>query len=162
MYRVTHVAIIALVIAAIAFAVYYLEGVLYLAPCPLCTVDRGLFLLIALISLISVVHNPHGVFLWIYTSLSSVVALLGIAVGIRHIWLQNLPADQVPECGPDLAYMLDVFPMIDVIKRLFTGAGQCAEVSWTFYGITLPQQTLLLFIGLLLMIIVAHKQQSRH
>jgi disulfide bond formation protein DsbB len=101
-------------------------------------------------------------FLWIYTSLSSVVALLGIAVGIRHIGLQNLPADQVPECGPDLAYMLDVFPMIDVIKRLFTGAGQCAEVSWTFYGITLPQQTLLLFIGLLLMIIVAHKQQSRH
>lgn len=162
MYRVTHVAIIALVVAAIAFAVYYLEGVLYLAPCPLCTVDRGLFLLIALISLISVVHNPHGVFLWIYTSLSSVVALLGIAVGIRHVWLQNLPADQVPECGPDLAYMLDVFPMLDVIKRLFTGAGQCAEVSWTFYGVTLPQQTLLLFIGLLLMIIVAHKQQSRH
>jgi disulfide bond formation protein DsbB len=162
MYRVTHVAIIALVIAAIAFAVYYLEGVLYLAPCPLCTVDRGLFLLIALISLISVIHNTRGLFLWIYTSLSSVVALLGIAVGIRHIWLQNLPADQVPECGPDLAYMLDVFPMIDVIKRLFTGAGQCAEVSWTFYGITLPQQTLLLFIGLLLMIIVAHKQQSRH
>ena len=162
MYRVTHVAIIALVVAAIAFAVYYLEGVLYLAPCPLCTVDRGLFLLIALSSLISVIHNPRGLFLWIYTSLSSVVALLGIAVGIRHIWLQNLPADQVPECGPDLAYMLDVFPMIDVIKRLFTGAGQCAEVSWTFYGITLPQQTLLLFIGLLLMIIVAHKQQSRH
>jgi disulfide bond formation protein DsbB len=115
-----------------------------------------------LISLISVVHNPHGVFLWIYTSLSSVVALSGIAVGIRHVWLQNLPADQVPECGPDLAYMLDVFPMLDVIQRLFTGAGQCAEVSWTFYGVTLPQQTLLLFIGLLLMIIVAHKQQSRY
>ena len=162
MYRVTHAAIIALVVAAIAFAVYYLEGVLYLAPCPLCTVDRGLLLLIALISLISVIHNSRGIFLWIYTSLSSVVALLGIAVGIRHIWLQNLPADQVPECGPDLAYMLDVFPMLDVIKRLFTGAGQCAEVSWTFYGITLPQQTLLLFIGLLLMIMFAHKQQSRH
>jgi disulfide bond formation protein DsbB len=86
---------------------------------------------------------------------------MGIAVGMRHIWLQNLPADQVPECGPDLAYMLEVFPMMDVIKRLFTGAGQCAEISWTFYGITLPQQTLLLFVALLLMIIYAHRQQVR-
>ena len=50
--------------------------------------------------------------------------------------------------------------MVDVIKRLFTGAGQCAEVSWTFYGVTLPQQTLLLFIALLLMILYAHKKQA--
>ena len=160
MYRIIHAGIIVLVIMAIAFAVFYLEGVLYLAPCPLCTVDRGLFLLIALMSVISLIHSPRGVSLWIYTSLSSLFALLGIAVGIRHIWLQNLPADKVPECGPDLAYMLDVFPMVDVIKRLFTGAGQCAEVSWTFYGVTLPQQTLLLFIALLLMILYAHKKQA--
>ena len=161
MYRVTHAAIIALVVVAMSFAVFYLQGVLYLAPCPLCTVDRGLFLLIALVSTVSLLHAPHGAFLWIYTSVSSVLALMGIAVGLRHIWLQNLPADKVPECGPDLAYMLEVFPMMDVIKRLFSGAGQCAEISWTFYGITLPQQTLLLFIALLLMIIYAHRQQSR-
>ena len=105
MYRIIHAGIIVLVIMAIAFAVFYLEGVLYLAPCPLCTVDRGLFLLIALMSVISLIHSPRGVSLWIYTSLSSLFALLGIAVGIRHIWLQNLPADKVPECGPDLAYM---------------------------------------------------------
>jgi len=161
MYRITHAAIIALIFAAMAFAVFYLQGVLYLAPCPLCTVDRGLFLLVALVSMASLIHNPHGTFLWIYTGLSSLFALMGIAVGMRHIWLQNLPADQVPECGPDLAYMLEVFPMMDVIKRLFTGAGQCAEISWTFYDITLPQQTLLLFVALLLMIIYAHRQQVR-
>lgn len=161
MYRMTHAAIIALVVVAMAFAVFYLQGVLYLAPCPLCTVDRGLFLLIALVSVVSLIHGPQGTFLWIYTTLSSAFALMGIAVGIRHIWLQNLPADKVPECGPDLAYMLEVFPMMDVIERLFTGAGQCAEVSWTFYGVTLPQLTLLLFVALMLMIIYAHRQQSR-
>jgi len=96
---------------------------------------------------------------WIYTSLTVLFSGLGIAVAARHIWLQGLPPDQVPECGPDLTYMLEVFPLGDVIKRVFSGSGQCAEISWTFLGMTIPQQTLLLFIALLVMAVFAHFQQ---
>jgi disulfide bond formation protein DsbB len=153
--------VVAIVIASLVFAIVYLEGVLYLEPCPLCMVDRAILVLIGLIALIALMHNSSGIMLWIYTGLGSLFAGLGIAVSARHIWLQGLPPDQVPECGPDLSYMLDVFPLAEVIKKVLSGSGQCAEVSWTFLGLTIPQQTLLLFILLLVMIIFAHIMQIK-
>ena len=161
LYRWLHSAIVLIVIAAMLFAIYYLEGVLYLDPCPLCIVDRAIFAIIAIISLIAILHNPSGMFLWIYSLLGGIFALLGVSVAARHIWLQGLPPDQVPECGPDLLYMLDSFPLADVMKRVFTGSGQCAEVSWTFLGLTIPQQTLLLFILLLVGVTFAHRIQTK-
>ena len=161
MYRMINLLVVAIVAASLVFAIYYLEGVLYLEPCPLCMVDRAILVLIGLIALIALIHNSSGIMLWIYTGLGSLFAGLGIAVSARHIWLQGLPPDQVPECGPDLSYMLDVFPLAEVIKKVLSGSGQCAEVSWTFLGLTIPQQTLLLFILLLVMIIFAHIMQIK-
>ena len=121
---------------------------------------KGLILLmIAMVSFIALIHNAQGIMRSIYTVLSALFSIIGIAVAARHIWLQNLPPDQVPECGPDLNYMLEVFPLGDVIKRIFTGSGECAEISWTFLGMTIPQQTLILFIVLLIMVIFAHFQR---
>ncbi len=161
MYRILNVTIVSLVIASLLFALYYLEGVLFLEPCPLCMVDRAILVTIAIISFIAFIHNNNGVMRWIYTSVAGLFGAIGIAVAARHIWLQGLPPDQVPECGPDLSYMLEVFPLGDVIKRIFAGSGQCAEVSWTFLGMTIPQQTLLLFMVLLILIIMAHIQPSK-
>ena len=164
MYRMINLLIVAIVLASLAFAIYYLEGILHLEPCPLCMVDRAILAVIGLIALIALIHNSSGTMLWIYTGLGSLFTGLGVAVAVRHIWLQGLPPDQVPECGPDLSYMLDVFPLADVIKKVLSGSGQCAEISWTLFELTIPQQTLLLFILLLLMIIFAHivqiKQQN--
>ena len=161
MYRMINLLVVAIVAASLVFAIVYLEGILYLEPCPLCMVDRAILVLIGLIALIALMHNSSGIMLWIYTGLESLFAGLGIAVSARHIWLQGLPPDQVPECGPDLSYMLDVFPLAEVIKKVLSGSGQCAEVSWTFLGLTIPQQTLLLFILLLVMIIFAHIMQIK-
>lgn len=161
MYRIINLLIVIIVISSLAFAIYYLEGILYLDPCPLCMVDRTILVILGLIALIALLHNSVGVMLWVYTGLSSIFAGLGIAVAARHIWLQGLPPDQVPECGPDLAYMLDVFPLGEVIRKVFSGSGQCAEISWTFLGLTIPQQTLLLFVLLLGMVIFAHILQLK-
>ena len=160
MYRLLNLSIVGIVIASMLFALYYLEAVLFLEPCPLCMVDRGILVAIAVICFIAFLHNSGGIMRWIYSGMASLFALVGIGVAARHIWLQGLPPDQVPECGPDLSYMLDVFPLGDVIKRIFTGSGQCAEVSWTFLGMTIPQQTLLLFVVLMILIIVAHLQSD--
>lgn len=162
MYRIINLAVVLLVIASMLFAIYYLEGVLFLEPCPLCMVDRAILVVIATVCLIALVHNSSGVMRWVYTSIATLFSGLGIAVAARHIWLQGLPPDQVPECGPDLNYMLEVFPLGDVIKRVLTGSGQCAEVSWTFLGMTIAQQTLLLFIVLSIMILFAHFQRQTH
>ena len=73
----------------------------------------------------------------------------GGAVSIRHIWLQNLPPDQVPACGPGLNYMLDVFPLQNVIQQVLAGSGECAEMDWSFLGLSLPGWSLVVFAGLL-------------
>jgi len=159
-YRLINSTIVLLVVASMLFAIYYLEGVLLLEPCPLCMVDRAILVLIASICLIAFIHNATGVMRWLYTSLATILSSIGIAVAARHIWLQGLPPDQVPECGPDLTYMLEVFPLGDVIKRILTGSGQCAEVTWTFLGMTIAQQTLILFILILIMVVFAHFQRQ--
>jgi len=160
-YRLINFAIVLLVIASLLFAVYYLEGMLDLAPCPLCMVDRVILVFIGITSLIALIHNSRGIMRTVYTALSVLFCGLGVAVAGRHIWLQGLPPDKVPECGPDLNYMLEVFPLGDVIKRVFSGSGQCAEISWTLMGLTIPQQTLLLFISLLVLTLVAHFQSRQ-
>ncbi len=157
MYRLINLLIILIVIASMLFAILYLENVLYLDPCPLCMVDRAILVVIAIICMAGLLHNPQGKARWIYSILAGLFSLMGVAVSGWHIWLQNLPPDQVPECGPDLLYMLDVFPFEDVIKRVFTGSGQCAEVSWIFLGLTIPQQTLLLFIFLFILVLFAQR-----
>ena len=157
MYRLINLLIILIVVAGMLFAVLYLENVLHLDPCPLCMVDRALLVGIAIVCATALLHNSKGLLRWITSITAGILSLSGIAVSARHIWLQSLPPDQVPECGPDLFYMLDVFPLSDVIKRIFTGSGQCAEVAWTFLGLTIPQQTLLLFIFLLVLVIFAHR-----
>ena len=155
-YRALNLVIVLLVVISMLFAIYYLEGVLYLDPCPLCMVDRGILVAIAIVCFVAFIHNSKGIMRWIYSGLAGLCGIVGMGVAARHIWLQGLPPDQVPECGPDLSYMLDVFPLGDVIKRIFTGSGQCAEVSWTFIGLTIPQQTLFLFILLFLLVVIAH------
>ncbi len=63
----------------------------------------------------------------------------------RHVWLQNLPADQVPERGSGLEYMLDAFPLTETLSLVFRGSGECADVQWVFLGLTIPGWTLVIF-----------------
>ena len=60
-YRRYHLLIVLLVLAALAFAVFYLEDVLFLDPCPLCLVDRALLLLIAGLSVMAWLQHPQAV-----------------------------------------------------------------------------------------------------
>ena len=54
----------------------------------------------------------------------------------------------MPECGPPLDYMLEVFPLGKALTMAFTGSGECAEVSWIFLGLSMPAWALLCFLGL--------------
>ena len=75
-------------------------------------------------------------------------ALLGFGVAARQVWLQHLPADQVPACGPDLFFMMENFPLSRTLEKLFTGSGQCAEVNWKFLGLSIAEWSLAWFAAL--------------
>ena len=99
------------------------EFALGLAPCPLCMMQRIWFALTGIVAWIGLSHNPR----WgIYPLVSSVCAIVGGGFAIRQLWLQSLPADQVPSCGPDLFYMIDAFPLGDLLAAMTSGTGDCA------------------------------------
>ena len=89
-------------------------------------------------------------------------ALLGmlwsVGVAARHVWIQHLPPDQVPSCGPGLDYWMDTLPIAQVFKEVFKGSGECAVIDWTFLGFSIPEMSLAFFGVLLLLIVWAMRQ----
>ncbi|MDX1569845.1 MAG: disulfide bond formation protein B [Xanthomonadales bacterium] len=127
---------------------YYLQHVQFLDPCPLCIFQRIAFFGMAALFLLGAIHDPDGWGGRTYAMLISLAGLLGAALAGRHAYLQSLPPDQVPECGPGLTYMLDTLPFTEVLGRVLSGSGECAEVAWTFLGLSMPWWTLIWFVGL--------------
>ena len=121
---------------------YYLQFVQDLDPCPLCILQRVAYLGIGLVCLVGFVHGSAT---RIYNALALVCALAGAAVATRQVWLQHLPPERVPECGPGLDFILQAFPIFDALKLIFTGSGECAETLWTFLSLSIAEWSLFWF-----------------
>ena len=113
---------------------YYLQYAQGLEPCPLCLVQRGFFYLVLTVLILGALHGRGRK---IYGPMAALFALGGIATAGRQLWLQSLPADKVPQCGPDLFFMLENFPLSRTLEKLFTGTGECAVVDWKFLGLSI-------------------------
>lgn len=132
----------------------YMEYVMELEPCPLCIVQRIVFIIIGLVSLAAVLHNPRPatsgkrpVSARIYGLAITLFAAFGAAIAGRQVWLQHQPADQLPSCLPSLDYMMDVLPFQEMLRLVFSGTADCAAVTWTFLGLSIAEYTLIAFIG---------------
>ena len=130
-----------------AFALYT-QYVLGLEPCPLCVFQRVAMLIIGVVFLVAAMHNAGGSGSAAYAGLLAIVAIAGAGIAGRHVWLQTLPKDQVPACGPGLDFMLDTFPLSEVLSIVLSGSGECAEVSWRLLGLTMPAWTFIAFVVL--------------
>lgn len=140
----------ALLCAALMATALYMQHVMHLEPCPLCIFQRIFVIGLGLVMLVAAIHDPKGFGRRLYGALIVILGLLGVAVASRHVWLQSLPPDRVPECGPGLEYMLQAFPLAEALEMVFRGSGECAEVLWSFLGLTIPGWTQLIFIGITL------------
>lgn len=127
---------------------YYAQFYMELEPCPLCIFQRLALLAVGLVFLAATVHNPRDGGAKVYGVLIDVMATIGAAIAIRHVWLQHLPPEEAPRCGPGLDYMLETLPLNETLHEVLTGSGECAEVGWTLLGFSIPEWTLLLFIVL--------------
>jgi disulfide bond formation protein DsbB len=134
--------------ALIAFAVYtQLYG--GLEPCPLCIFQRVAFAALGVVLLAAGLHAPRGAGARrAYGVLAVLVAAVGIGIAGRHVWLQHLPPDEVPMCGPGLNYLMEAMPLSGVIRKVLTGSGECAKVDWHFLGLSMPEWSLLWFLAL--------------
>ena len=126
----------------------YMEHVMDLAPCPLCIVQRICVIGFGLICLIAAIHGPAKTGRRVYSSVALLFVLAGAATAIRQIWLQSVPADQLPSCLPSLEYMMEALPFQEIARLVLHGTAECAEVSWTMLGMSIPEWSLLGFIGM--------------
>lgn len=121
-------------------------------PCPMCIFQRVAMIATGGVFLVAGLHAPRR--RWaqgVYAVLTAVCALLGAAIAGRHVWLQSLPADQVPACGPTLDYLMDFMPLTEVVTLILRGDGNCAKIDAAWLGLSLPAWTLVAFLGLSLL-----------
>jgi disulfide bond formation protein DsbB len=133
----------------------YLEHIQGLEACPLCIFQRIAYTIIIFITLIGAIHNPRNLLQIIYKLLMVISSITGAAIAGRQIWLQHLPPELVPECGPGLDYMFNVFPFGEALKMIFTGSGECAEVKWRFIGLSIAEWSLIVFVGIFIATILS-------
>jgi len=118
-----------------------------LEPCPLCILQRIAFIAAGVIALAAALHDPAGWGRPVYAGLMSLSAVAGGAVAARQIWLQHFPPKTI-SCGADLEYMMESFPLTQILPMIFRGSGDCAEVKWLFLGLSIPEWALVCFVGI--------------
>lgn len=138
---------VALACAGMIGYALYVQHFDFIDPCPLCVLQRLAYMWIGAVALVAAVHNPGAVGRWIYGAGVLGGALAGLTVSGRHVWLQSLPPEQVPDCGMGLNYMLDTMPLLDVFREVFYGSGECADVHWSFLGLSMPGWTSLWYLA---------------
>ena len=144
----------------IGYAAYSMK-ILGLEPCPLCITQQFFYSIVGITAFIAFNHNPGEIISRLYAAIIFFASAAGIWVAGRQVWLQSLPEDEVPSCGPPLEYILEVFPFGDLLNALFMGDGNCAEIPWQFLGISMAGWSLFWFaLFLVLSILVILKSRS--
>ncbi|MGH1487192.1 MAG: disulfide bond formation protein B [Cellvibrionaceae bacterium] len=149
------------VIVLISIALY-MQYVMELIPCALCMTQRVFVIAVGIVALLAWLLQPQARGVRVYSVIGMIMAIIGGAFSSRHIWLQSLPEDLAPACGPSLSYLLETVPFFEALRVLLQGDGNCAESVWSFLGLTIPGWTLVAFIGLFLTnIVVFYKSLQR-
>lgn len=145
-YRHVNLALFFFAAAMMLIAFFFFQKYLILMPCPLCVTQRIFAVMFGVIALIAVLHNPAPHKQRIYSALIALSAIGGASISGRQVYLQSLPEDQVPACGPTLPYLMEYFPFWDVLNAMFFGEGSCAEIKWQLLGLSIPGWTLVAFL----------------
>ena len=155
---------VALACAGMLSFALYVQHVDFLDPCPLCVFQRIAYMWIGAVALLGFMHWPGPAGRGIYGGLLCLGGLAGMGVAGRHLWLQSLPADQVPDCGMGLNYMLDTMPILQVLSEVLYGSGECAEVYWRFLGLSMPGWTFFWYtaftVGTIIVLFMANRSKA--
>jgi disulfide bond formation protein DsbB len=132
-----------LICAGLLAYALYAQFHLGLDPCPLCIFQRIGIAAVGVVFLIAALHHPRSWGARVYGVLIAIAALATIAVAARQLYIQHLPPGAIPSCGAPLSMMLKFMPLTTVIRKVFTGSGECGIVNWTFLGLAMPAWVLI-------------------
>jgi disulfide bond formation protein DsbB len=125
-------ALLAIAAACIALvgAALYLQHVQNMMPCPLCVIQRYLFLAIAACCLVGASRPKLG------AGLGVLAALGGLGVAGKHMYILAHPGFS---CGIDpMETMLNKIPTATALPWLFRADGLCEDAVDTLFGLSVP------------------------
>ena len=142
--------LLAFVCHELLVAAYYFQYVEGLNPCPLCIIQRVVVFALGVWFLLMAGLNakPGALPARLLNGIGVLISVVGVAAAGRQVWLQSLPPADIPACGPDLAYMMDMFTANEIVAELLKGSGDCAKVDWSLLGLSMGAWMLVVF-GLL-------------
>ena len=132
----------AAICAAMMGYALYAEKVLNFVPCPLCMFQRVCIVTLGIVFLVAGLHRARRAGSIVYAVLIFIAAGATTWVAGRHVWIQHQPYGTVPSCGAPLDALVEMFPLLEVIKRVMTGGGECGVIDWTFLGLSMPEWVL--------------------
>lgn len=151
------------VLAGLAcFALYgyalYAQHVLGYQPCPLCIFQR-----VGIISLGVALLLAAGLAMrrrrWAsVTAVVLVVLATAVAAGVagRHVYVQSQPAGTYASCGASLEWMMEINPLFEVVRKVLSAPGDCANIDWSFLGLAMPAWVLLWALALGALGVIVH------
>lgn len=161
-FRLLALLLFAVCAGMLAFGLY-LQHAKGIEPCPMCIMQRYAFVVVGLFALIAALHNPRGRGGQLYAGLIGLAAATGFGIAARQSWLQWFPPKYV-ECGPDLEFMMNSFPLGQALPMIFQGSGDCAKVDWTFLGLSIANWAGLWFAAIFVMaltVLLQRRERSR-
>lgn len=122
----------------IAVALYLQHG-LDMLPCPLCVIQRYLFIAVGVLALIGAYTSKPKLF----AGLGLLAALGGAATAGKHLWVLAHPG---LSCGIDpMETFLNKIPTATYLPFLFQADGLCEDALAPWFGLSIPQWSFLWF-----------------
>lgn len=139
-----------LICCALIATAFYMQEVMGLEPCYMCILQRVFVIATGALALLAALHNPGQLGYRVYSLLTAAMALTGSFFSGKQLWLQSLPEGHpyIPTCGASVDYLFEVESFVNALSKLLRGDGNCADVQWTFLGLSIPGWMLVCFIAL--------------
>jgi protein dithiol:quinone oxidoreductase len=147
---------------AIAFACFaligaalYLQHVKDLLPCPLCVIQRYLFLATGVCALVGAIGDKIKA----GAALALLGALGGLGVVGKHLYVLAHPGFS---CGIDpMETALNKIPTATMLPWLFRADGLCEDARDTLLGLSIPQWSAVWFVILTVALVWVLARRSR-
>lgn len=147
---------VALISFGLLGGAFYLQHGLHMLPCPLCIIQRYLFLLVAIFALVSTQLSCSLKKIGI--GLTTLIAIVGVGVASWHLWVQAYPD---VSCGIDpLEVILNKIFLAQWFPKFFEADGLCSAVH-SLFGLSIVQWSFVWFVILGISLVYLNVKQWR-
>lgn len=119
---------------------------LRLAACPLCIVQRMLYMAMALLALGGLVFHA-SVARRAFAALMGLASSAGLVAAGYQTWIQRFSPSTV--CGADMPWYEQLVEWAgQQVPFLFLSTGLCSDPAWRFLGLSIAEWSLVAFTGM--------------